>query len=273
MDVIAVCSGKGGVGKTTTSASLATSFAQRGLKVAVIDFDVGLRNLDLVMGCEKYVVYDLVNVMSGEVPLMDALVKDARFPELYVLAAPQTSNKSDLNEEDLEGVFAQFESQGFDKVICDSPAGMDKGFQLAIKHADSAIMVVNAEISSLRDADRMLGVMNGRTQRGTVGAPLMDINAIVTRYRPLMVQQGTMVGVDDIQELLGIRVIGIIPESLDVLAGSNAGTPVAMQEKSKAGMAYKDTVARMEGETKPFRFILPVEEKKGWFAFGKEKAA
>lgn len=272
MDVIVVSSGKGGVGKTTTSASLACAYALRGLKVAVIDFDVGLRNLDLVMGCERRVVYDLVNVMRGETSLTTALVPDKRFPNLFVLAAPQTCNKSDLNEEDLDPIFAEFEKEGFDKIICDSPAGLDKGSHLAMRHADQVVMVVNAEISSLRDADRMLGFFVERTKRGVDGAEKMGVHAIVTRYRPHMVANGGMVGVDDIQELLGVPIIGVIPESSDVLAGSNSGTPVAMQETSRAGLAYKDAVARLEGERKPFRFILPEKIKKGWFQkfFGRQ---
>lgn len=272
MEVIVVSSGKGGVGKTTTSASLAAGFARRGQKVAVIDFDVGLRNLDLVMGCERRVVHDLVHVMRGEATLNSALVADRRLPNLYVLAAPQTCNKNDLEEEDLAPLFDWFEQQGFDKIICDSPAGLDKGSRLAMRHADRVIMVVNAEISSLRDADRMLGFFTNRPRRGVTGNPAMGVHVIVTRYRPHMVENGTMVSVDDIQELLVAPIIGVIPESGDVLAGSNAGEPVALRDDSRPGLAYRDAVARIDGERRPFRFVKPEPRKRsflGWLPWKK----
>lgn len=265
MDIIVVSSGKGGVGKTTTSASLAAGYALRGHKVAVIDFDVGLRNLDLVMGCERRVVYDLLHVMNKEASLEEALVQDKRISNLFILAAPQTCNKSDLNENDLGHVFQNFEKMGFTKIICDSPAGLDKGAEMALKNADEVVMVVNAEISSLRDADRMLGRCVGQPKRGIEGNKDIDVNLLVTRYKPHMVESGNMFSVQDIQELLDVKVVGVIPESCDVLNGSNAGLPVALHRNSHAGMAYLDAIARLEGEKKPFRFIDNAQEK-SWLA-------
>lgn len=265
MDIIVVSSGKGGVGKTTTSASLASGYALRGHKVAVIDFDVGLRNLDLVMGCERRVVFDLLHVMNQEISLEEALVQDKRISNLFVLAAPQTCNKSDLDANKLTHVFEAFEKAGFSKIICDSPAGLDKGAEMALKNADEVVMVVNPEISSLRDADRMLGLCIGKPKRGQQGQDNIKVNALVTRYKPHLVEAGQMCSIQDIQELLSINVIGVIPESHDVLAGSNAGLPVALQHKSKAGYAYLDAVARLEGEKRAFRFLTNEPEKKSWF--------
>lgn len=265
MDIIVVSSGKGGVGKTTTSASLASGFAMRGKKVAIVDFDVGLRNVDLIMGCERKVVYDLLHVMQRTVSLKEALVEDKNLSNLFILAAPQTCNKSDLQEEDLPQVFKQFEDLGFDTIICDSPAGLDKGSQLAMKNADKVIMVVNAEISSLRDADKMLSFFVGRPKRGADVGENMEVHIVITRYRASMVEEGKMISAHEIQDLLAVPVIGIIPESYDVLNGSNSGNPVILNKKSDAGLAYQDTVARMQGQNKPFRFLKTAKKSNSWF--------
>jgi septum site-determining protein MinD len=263
-EIIVVTSGKGGVGKTTTSASLAVGLAKRNKKVAVIDFDVGLRNLDLIMGCERRVVYDFVNVIQGECTLKQALIKDKRIETLYVLAASQTRDKDALNKEGVERVLNELTEDGFDYVICDSPAGIEKGASLAMYFADRAIVVVNPEVSSVRDSDRILGLLSSKTRRAELGNGPVEQHLLLTRYNPDRVAGGDMMGVNDVKEILGIEVLGVIPESSGVLAASNAGVPVILDEESAAGQAYADAVARLSGETRPMRFIDA--QKKGFLA-------
>ena len=263
-EIIVVTSGKGGVGKTTTSASIATGLARRGKKVAVIDFDVGLRNLDLIMGCERRVVYDFVNVIHGEATLKQALIKDKRFENLFVLAASQTRDKDALTKEGVEKVLKDLAEDGFDYIVCDSPAGIEKGAFLAMYFADKAVVVVNPEVSSVRDSDRILGLLASKTRRaessdGEVGAYLL-----LTRYSPQRVENGEMLSIGDVEEVLGLKTIGVIPESGDVLNASNKGEPVIMDAESNAGQAYDDAVARLQGETRPMRFTTI--EKKGFFS-------
>ena len=263
-EIIVVTSGKGGVGKTTTSASLAVGLAKRGKKVAVIDFDVGLRNLDLIMGCERRVVYDFVNVIHEECTLKQALIKDKRFENLFVLAASQTRDKDALSKEGVERVLNELKEEGFDYVVCDSPAGIEKGASLAMYFADRAVVVVNPEVSSVRDSDRILGLLSSKTRRAELGNGPVEQHLLLTRYNPERVAGGDMMGVDDVKEILGIEVLGVIPESSGVLTASNAGVPVILDDISPAGQAYEDAVARLAGETRPMRFLEA--QKKGFLA-------
>jgi septum site-determining protein MinD len=262
-EIIVVTSGKGGVGKTTTSASLACGLAKAGKKTAVIDFDVGLRNLDLIMGCERRVVYDFVNVVHGEANLKQALIKDKRFDNLYVLAASQTRDKDALTKEGVEKVLNDIAAEGFDFIVCDSPAGIEKGAFLAMYFADRAVVVVNPEVSSVRDSDRILGLLASKTRKAENGERVQE-HLLLTRYSPERVEKGDMLSIDDVQEILGLNVIGVIPESPEVLSSSNAGVPVILDDASNAGMAYMDAVARILGEDKPLRFTTV--EKKGFFS-------
>ena len=262
--VLVVTSGKGGVGKTTTSASIATGLAQRGFKVAVIDFDVGLRNLDLIMGVERRVVYDFVNVVQGEVNLSQALIKDKRIESLYVLAASQTKDKDALTEEGVKKVFDGLKDEKFDYIICDSPAGIEKGAQLAMYFADEAIVVSNPEVSSVRDADRMLGLLASKSHRAINNQTPIKQHLLVTRYSPQRAEHGEMMSIEDMLEILAVPLVGVIPESPAVLNASNAGQPVILDKDSDAGQAYSDTVARLLGEEKPLRFLSV--EKKGFFS-------
>jgi septum site-determining protein MinD len=262
-EIIVVTSGKGGVGKTTTSASLACGLAKAGKKTAVIDFDVGLRNLDLIMGCERRVVYDFVNVVHGEANLKQALIKDKRFDNLFVLAASQTRDKDALTKEGVEKVLNDIAAEGFDFIVCDSPAGIEKGAFLAMYFADRAVVVVNPEVSSVRDSDRILGLLASKTRKAENGERVKE-HLLLTRYSPERVEKGDMLSIDDVQEILGLNVIGVIPESPEVLSSSNAGVPVILDDASNAGMAYMDAVARILGEDKPLRFTTV--EKKGFFS-------
>ena len=257
--VIVVTSGKGGVGKTTTSASVATGFAKRGHKTVVIDFDVGLRNLDLIMGCERRVVYDFVNVIQGEASLKQALIKDKRLANLDILPASQTRDKEALTPEGVERVLVELK-QTHEFIICDSPAGIETGAVMALYHADEAIIVTNPEVSSVRDSDRMLGILQSKSKRAIEGAEPVKEHLLITRYDPTRVQDGEMLSIDDIKDLLGIPLAGVIPESTTVLQASNAGVPVIHDDDSLSGMAYQDLVARLLGEELPFRFLDPVRK-------------
>jgi septum site-determining protein MinD len=262
-EIIVVTSGKGGVGKTTTSASLACGLARRGKKVAVIDFDVGLRNLDLIMGCERRVVYDFVNVIQGEASLRQALIKDKRFDTLHVLAASQTRDKDALTKEGVQKVLDDLSADGFDYIVCDSPAGIEKGAFLAMYFADQAVVVVNPEVSSVRDSDRILGLLSSKTRRAENGERVKE-HLLLTRYSPQRVGTGEMLSIGDVEEVLGLKTVGVIPESPDVLNASNKGEPVILDMESNAGQAYDDAVARLMGEERPMRFTQL--EKKGFFS-------
>ena len=262
-EIIVVTSGKGGVGKTTTSASLACGLARHGKKVAVIDFDVGLRNLDLIMGCERRVVYDFVNVIQGEASLRQALIKDKRSDNLFVLAASQTRDKDALTAEGVEKVLKELADDGFDYIVCDSPAGIEKGAFLAMYFADQAIVVVNPEVSSVRDSDRILGLLASKTRRAENGERVKE-HLLLTRYSPARVETGEMLSIADVEEVLGLKTIGVIPESGDVLNASNKGEPVILDMESPAGQAYDDAVARLMGEDRPMRFTQA--DKKGFFS-------
>jgi septum site-determining protein MinD len=253
--VIVVTSGKGGVGKTTTSASFSTGLAIRGFKTAVIDFDVGLRNLDLIMGCERRVVYDLVNVIQGEANLTQALIKDRHCENLFILPASQTRDKDALTEEGVEKVIKDLEHMAFDYIICDSPAGIERGAVMALTFADEALVVTNPEVSSIRDSDRILGILQSKSRRAKDGREAVKEHLIITRYSAKRVQDGEMLSYKDVQELLRVPLLGVIPESETVLQASNAGTPVIHTKDSEVAEAYQDVVARFLGEERPIRFV------------------
>lgn len=252
--IIVVTSGKGGVGKTTTSAAFATGLAKAGHKTVVIDFDVGLRNLDLIMGCERRVVYDFVNVINGEANLNQALIRDKRIETLYVLAASQTRDKDALSAEGVEKVLDEL-SEEFDYIVCDSPAGIERGALLAMYFADEALVVTNPEVSSVRDSDRVLGILQSKTRRAEQGKDPVREHLLLTRYSPARVDKGEMLSVEDVKEILAIDLLGVIPESKAVLQASNAGVPVILEEDTDAGQAYADAVARFLGEERPHRFL------------------
>ena len=260
--IIVITSGKGGVGKTTTSAAISTGLAKRGYKTVVIDFDVGLRNLDLIMGCERRVVYDFVNVIKEEANLNQALIKDKRVDNLYILPASQTRDKDALDIEGVKRVIDEL-AKDFAYIICDSPAGIEKGAMMAMYFADEAIVVTNPEVSSVRDSDRVLGILSSKTLRAEENQEPVKESLLLTRYSPERVEKGEMLSVDDVKEILAIPLLGVIPESQSVLNASNSGQPVILDEESDAGNAYEDAVARLLGEEVPHRFLEI--EKKGFF--------
>jgi septum site-determining protein MinD len=260
--IIVVTSGKGGVGKTTTSASFASALALRGHKTAVIDFDVGLRNLDLIMGCERRVVYDFINVIQGEANLNQALIKDKQCDNLFVLAASQTRDKEALTKEGVEKVLTDLADMGFEYIVCDSPAGIETGALMAMHFADEALVVTNPEVSSVRDSDRILGMLSSKTRRAIEGKEAIKEHLLITRYNPNRVADGQMLSLEDIQDILRIPLIGVIPESESVLQASNQGTPAVHLKGSDVAEAYLDVVDRFHGVDKPLRFVEP--EKRGF---------
>lgn len=261
--IVVVTSGKGGVGKTTTSASFATGLALKGFKTAVIDFDVGLRNLDLIMGCERRVVYDLINVIQGEANLNQALIKDKQCDKLFVLAASQTRDKDALSQEGVEKVLNDMKAMDFEYIICDSPAGIETGALMAMHFADEALVVTNPEVSSVRDSDRILGMLGSKTKRAVEGLEPIKEHLLITRYNPSRVEEGQMLSLQDIQDILRIELLGVIPESESVLQASNQGTPAIHMANTDVSEAYKDVIERFLGEDKPMRFIDA--EKVGFF--------
>ena len=245
--VLVVTSGKGGVGKTTSTAALGAGLAQAGQKVVVVDFDVGLRNLDLIMGAERRVVYDLINVVQGDAKLAQALIRDKRLETLSLLPASQTRDKDALTSDGVARVMDELREK-FDWVICDSPAGIERGAQLAMYHADTAVVVTNPEISSVRDSDRIIGLLDSKTQRAEKGERV-DKHLLLTRYDPARAKRGEMLKTEDILEILSIPLLGIIPESQDVLRASNLGSPVTLADPASApARAYTDAVRRLMGE-------------------------
>ncbi|MDQ6367326.1 septum site-determining protein MinD [Klebsiella pneumoniae] len=248
--IIVVTSGKGGVGKTTSSAAIATGLAQKGKKTVVIDFDIGLRNLDLIMGCERRVVYDFVNVIQGDATLNQALIKDKRTENLYILPASQTRDKDALTREGVDKVLEELKKMEFDFIVCDSPAGIETGALMALYFADEAIITTNPEVSSVRDSDRILGILASKSRRAENGEEPIKEHLLLTRYNPGRVNKGDMLSMEDVLE------------DQSVLRASNQGEPVILDAASDAGKAYADTVERLLGEERPFRFIE--EEKKGF---------
>ncbi|EWH12137.1 septum site-determining protein MinD [Catenovulum agarivorans DS-2] len=260
--IIVVTSGKGGVGKTTSSAALGTGLALKGFKTVIIDFDIGLRNLDLIMGVERRVVYDFVNVINGDSNLNQTLIKDKRVDGLYILPASQTRDKDALTREGVERVLNEL-SETFDYIICDSPAGIEQGALMALYFADEAIVVTNPEVSSVRDSDRILGILASKSRRAEQGKDPVKEHLLLTRYNPGRAERGDMLSVEDVSEILAVKLIGVIPESQAVLRASNVGEPVILDEQSDAGQAYVDTIERLLGNEVEYRFIE--EEKKGIF--------
>ena len=260
--IIVVTSGKGGVGKTTSSAAIATGLAQKGKKTVVIDFDIGLRNLDLIMGCERRVVYDFVNVIQGDATLNQALIKDKRTENLYILPASQTRDKDALTREGVAKVLDDLKAMDFEVIVCDSPAGIETGALMALYFADEAIITTNPEVSSVRDSDRILGILASKSRRAENGEEPIKEHLLLTRYNPGRVSRGDMLSMEDVLEILRIKLVGVIPEDQSVLRASNQGEPVILDINADAGKAYADTVERLLGEERPFRFIE--EEKKGF---------
>lgn len=256
--VLVVTSGKGGVGKTTTTAALGAALAKGGKKVVLVDFDVGLRNLDLVMGAERRVVFDLINVIQGDANIAQALIKDKRIENLSLLPASQTRDKDALTAEGVEKVINELRSK-FDWVICDSPAGIERGAQLAMYHADVAVIVTNPEVSSVRDSDRIIGMLDSTTDKAKKGEKI-DKHLLITRYDPARAARGDMLGTDDVLDILSIPLLGIIPESSDVLRASNVGAPVTIAEpESPPARAYTDAARRLNGEK--LEVTIPAERK------------
>ena len=259
--VVVITSGKGGVGKTTSAAAFAAGLALRGHKTVVIDFDVGLRNLDLVMGCERRVVFDFINVINGDANLNQALIKDKRNDNLFIFPTSQTRDKDALRREGVARVLEELKQQ-FDYIICDSPAGIEHGAITALYFVDSAIIVTNPEVSAVRDSDRIIGILASRSRRAERNEPPVELHLLLTRYDTGRVARGEMLTVDDVKEILSIPLLGVIPESESVLRASNTGTPVAFDEDSPAGRAYLDAVARFLGEQREMRFVQP--ERRGF---------
>lgn len=260
--IIVMTSGKGGVGKTTTSAAVAMGLAKMGHRTAVIDFDVGLRNLDLLLGCERRVVYDFVNVINGEAKLNQALIRDKRCEDLYILPASQTKDKDALTKEGVGKVLDEL-SKDFEYIVCDSPAGIERGANLAMYYADDAFVITNPEVASVRDSDRMLGILASKSRRAENDEDPIKEYLLLTRYSPRRVKLGEMLSVDDVQEILSLDLVGVIPESKSVLSASNSGIPIILDEESDAGQGYMDVVSRYLGEDLPHRFLE--EERKGLF--------
>jgi septum site-determining protein MinD len=257
--VLVVTSGKGGVGKTTTTAALGAALAQTGLKVAVVDFDVGLRNLDLVLGAERRVVFDLINVVQGTAKLSQALIKDKRIETLSLLPASQTRDKDALTDTGVGNVIRELRSK-FDWVICDSPAGIERGAQLAMRFADAAIIVTNPEVSSVRDSDRIIGLLDSKTEKAEKGGQV-DKHVLITRYDPHRASTGEMLGIDDVLDILSTPLLGIIPESQEVLRASNLGQPVTVSgANSAAGRAYSEAAQRLVGTELPI--TIPTDRKR-----------
>ncbi len=257
-EAIVVTSGKGGVGKTTSTAAIGAALAQGNEKVVVVDFDVGLRNLDLVMGAERRVVFDLINVIQGEAKLSQALIRDKRLETLFLLPASQTRDKDKLTPEGIERVINSLK-EAFDWVICDSPAGIERGATLAMRHADAAIIVTNPEVSSVRDSDRIIGLLDSKTVLAEQGEE-MEKHLLLNRYDPGRAASGDMLNVDDIVDILSIPMIGIIPESKDVLRASNVGAPVTLyDDQSITARAYIEAARRLAGE--PVPVTVPFEQR------------
>jgi septum site-determining protein MinD len=256
--VLVVTSGKGGVGKTTSTAALGAALAQNGQSVAVVDFDVGLRNLDLVMGAERRVVFDLINVVQGVAKLPQALIRDKRLENLWLLPASQTRDKDALTDEGVGKVIGELRSR-FDWVLCDSPAGIERGATLAMRYADEAVIVTNPEVSSVRDSDRIIGMLDSKTVKAEKGERV-EKHVLITRYDPGRAARGEMLSIDDILEILATPLIGIIPESQDVLRASNVGSPVTLNDATSApARAYFDAARRLTGET--VTMVVPTERK------------
>ncbi|AWD32634.1 Septum site-determining protein MinD [Candidatus Kinetoplastibacterium sorsogonicusi] len=253
--VIVITSGKGGVGKTTSSASFSAGLAMHGYKTVVIDFDVGLRNLDLIMGCERRVVYDFVNVINNDATLNQALIKDKLVQNLYILPASQTRDKDALTKDGVGKIINDLKNMGFEYIVCDSPAGIETGALMAAYFADDAIIVTNPEISSVRDSDRILGILSSKSKRAINNEEPIKEFLLVTRYNAKRAINGEMLSISDIEDILRINLIGIIPESENILSASNQGIPVIHMDNTDVSIAYKDLVSRYLGNDIDMKFI------------------
>ena len=253
-EVIVITSGKGGVGKTTTTANLGSALALKGKKVALVDTDIGLRNLDVVMGLENRIVYDIVDVVEEKCKLKQALIKDKRFNELYLLPAAQTRDKSAVNEEQMKELTDKLREE-FDYILIDCPAGIEQGFKNAIAGAHRAIVVTTAEISSIRDADRIIGLLEA--------SEIKNPELVINRLRPNMVKKGEMMDVDDIVDLLSIDLIGVVPDDEFIITQTNKGEPVVTNKKAPSGRAYVEAARRILGEN--IDVTIPRDEK-GFFS-------
>ena len=254
-EVIVITSGKGGVGKTTTTANLGSALAMRGKKVVLLDTDIGLRNLDVVMGLENRIVYDIVDVIEGKCKLRQALIKDKRFTDLFLLPAAQTRDKDAINEDEMIRLTQRLKEE-FDYIIVDCPAGIEQGFKNAISGADRAIVVTNAEISSIRDADRIIGLLESSNIRNP--------ELIINRIRPDMVRRGEMMDVEDILDLLSIDLIGVVPEDENIITQTNKGEPAVANKKAASGKAYIDIARRILGEN--VEITIPGRKKESFFS-------
>jgi septum site-determining protein MinD len=251
--VITVTSGKGGVGKTTTTANLAVALAAAGDKVVCIDADIGLRNLDVIMGLENRIVYDLVDIVEGRARLRQAMIKDKRLPELYLIPAAQTRDKAAVSPSDMIKLCNDLRGE-VDWVLVDSPAGIERGFRNAVAPADQVLIVTNPEVSAVRDADRIVGLLEAEEK----GPGYLIIN----RVKPEMVKRGDMLSTEDVLDILAIPLIGVVPEDEIILVSSNRGAPAAMDDKNRAGQAFRDVARRLKGEDVPFQ---PLEDNKTFF--------
>ncbi|WP_108502485.1 septum site-determining protein MinD [Paracoccus indicus] len=261
--VIVITSGKGGVGKTTSSAAISAGLAKQGFKTVVIDFDVGLRNLDMTMGCERRVVFDFINVIQGDAKLKQALIKDKRVDTLFILPTSQTRDKDALTKEGVDKVLTELRAE-FDYIICDSPAGIEHGAQMAMYFADEAVVVTNPEVSSVRDSDRVLGLLSSQTKRAeTEGSDPIKAQVLITRYDETRVENGEMMTVEDVLEILAVPLLGVVPESKAILKASNVGTPVVLDGPSAAAQAYEDAVSRLTGKEVEMR--IQGERRAGLF--------
>ena len=268
--VLVVTSGKGGVGKTTSTAALGAALARDGQKVVVVDFDIGLRNLDLLLGAERRVVFDLINVINGVAKLPQALIRDKRLENLYLLPASQTRDKDALTEDGVAKVIEELRTK-FDWVICDSPAGIERGATLAMRYADAAIIVTNPEVSSVRDSDRIIGLLDSKTVIAERGERI-DKHLLITRYNSSRAARGGMLSIDDVLEILSCPLLGIIPESKEVLLGSNVGSPVTLNNATSApARAYFDAARRLKGEHIPM--LVPGESNSFFNKLFRRKAA
>ncbi len=263
--IVVVTSGKGGVGKTTSTAALGAALALEGQKVVVVDFDIGLRNLDLMMGAERRVIYDLINVIQGTANLSQALIRDKRLENLYLLAASQTRDKNALTDKGVAKIMEELRTR-FDWIICDSPAGIERGAVLAMKHTDIAIIIANPEISSVRDSDRIIGLLDAKTQRAKNGQEV-EKHLLITRFDTERAGSGEMLEVDDVSDILSIPMLGVVPESRKVLSASNLGSPITLSDPTSApAKAYMEAAKRLCGQDIPL--TVPVGKKPffaNWF--------
>lgn len=251
-EVIVITSGKGGVGKTTTSANLGAALASLGKKVAMVDADIGLRNLDVVLGLENRIVYDLVDVVEGYCRLKQALIKDKRFDSLYLLPTAQTKDKTAVTPEQMRAVTNELREE-FDYILVDCPAGIEQGFRNAIAGADRAVIVTTPEVSAVRDADRIIGLLESENMR--------DPQLVINRLRPQMVKKGDMMDIDDMIDILAINLLGVVPEDEMIVVSTNRGEPAVLSENSKAGQAYRNIARRIMGETVP---LMSLEDESGF---------